>query len=80
MTATKKMHNGGYGMMQQGVLQSGTMKYGMNIEHNKGEHRVRYNTTAVAGTINPDGLRYTTIQQQFVQHALGCTSMHHELV
>ena len=67
-------------MMQQGVLQPGTMKYGMNTEHSKGVHRVRYNTTAVAGTINPDGLGCTTIEQQFVQHALGCTGMHHELV
>ena len=67
-------------MMQQGVLKPGTMKYGMNTEHSKGVHRVRYNTTAVAGTINPDGLGCTTIQQQFVQHALGCTGMHHELV
>ena len=67
-------------MMQQGVLQTGKMNYGTNTEHSKGVHRVRYNTTAVAGTINPDGLGCTTIQQQFVQHALGCTGMHHELV
>ena len=45
-------------MMQQGVLQPGTMKYGMNTEHSKGVHRVRYNTTAMAGTINTDGLGY----------------------
>ena len=42
--------------------------------------RVRCNTTAMAGTINTDGLGCTTIQQQFVQHALGCMGMHHELV
>ena len=67
-------------MMQQGVLQPGTMKHGMNTRHSKGVHRVRYNPTAVAGTIFPDRLGCTTIHQQFVQHVLGCTDMHHELV
>ena len=36
--ATKKLHIGGYGMMDQGVLQPGTMQYGMNTEHSKGVH------------------------------------------
>ena len=54
MTDTKKRLIEGYGMMQQGVLQSGTMKYGMNTERSKGVHRVRYNTTDVAGTTYPD--------------------------
>ena len=67
-------------MMQQGVLQTGKMNYGTNTEHSKGVHRVRYNTTAVAGTINPDGLGCATIQQQFDQYSLGCTGMNHELV
>ena len=80
MTDTKKTLVGGYCVKQQGVLRSGTMKYGMNTEHSKEVHRVRYSTTAMAGTINPDGLGCTTIQQQFDQHALGCTGMRHELV
>ena len=66
-------------MMQQGGLQTGKMNYGTNTEHSKGVHRVRYNTTAVAGTIYPDGLGCITIQQQFAQHVLGCTGMHHTL-
>ena len=80
MKETKKCHIGRCGMMQQGVLQPGTMTYGMKAEHSKGVHRVSYNTTAVAGTMNPDGLECSTIQQQFDQHALGCTGMRHELV
>ena len=62
-------------MMHQGVLQPGTMKYGMNTEHSKGVHRVRYNTTAVAATIYPDGLGCTTIQQHWAVCPT-CARMH----
>ena len=50
-------------MIQQCVLQPGTLKYGMNTKQSKEVYRVRYNTTAVAGTKNPDGLGCTTIRQ-----------------
>ena len=35
MTDTKKRLIEGYGMMQQGVLQPGTMKHGINKRHSK---------------------------------------------
>ena len=38
------------------------------------------NTTAVVGTTRPDSPRYSIRHQQFVQHALGRTSMYHESV
>ena len=62
-------------MIQQDVLQPGTVKHGVNTEHSKGVHRVRYNTTAVAGTINPDGLGCTTIRQHWAVCPT-CARMH----